>query len=249
MPRIDAIIAHNLGLSRKQVVRLLRAGRVCDEGGARLDDPRERLSPSELPRAIALDGQRVILYHHYDLLLHKPLGVVTALRDLRHPTAYDLLHDAPLRRDLRAVGRLDKDTSGLLLWTTDGTLLHKLTHPRYAVERQYHVTLSRPWHGRPEELVLDDGHRPRIVALRALERAAVHPGLQPVPDATTFATITVTTGRFHEIRRIFVALGSEVLALCRVRFGRVQLPEDLAPGHWRPVDLHGIFRGLGPSGE
>jgi 16S rRNA pseudouridine516 synthase len=246
MPRLDAIIAHNLGLSRKQVVRLLRAGRICDESGTRLDDPRLRIVPSDLPRTITIDREPVCLYERYDLILHKPLGVVTALRDDRHPTAYGLLDEAPLRRDLRAVGRLDKDTTGLLLWTTDGTLLHRLTHPRYAVPRVYHVALAGPWDRVPENLVLEDGHRPRIEELLPQPRERMHPGLQAPEDASVFATITVTTGRFHEVRRIFAALRTEVLALCRVRYGTVALPEDLAPGQWRAMDLHAVFRGMHP---
>jgi 16S rRNA pseudouridine516 synthase len=247
MPRLDALIAHNVGLSRKQVTRLFRAGRVRDEAGGRLDDPRLRITPSELPRTIILDERPVRLHERFDLLLHKPLGVVTALRDARHPTAYDLLEDAPLHRDLRAVGRLDKETSGLLLWTTDGTLLHRLTHPRYAVPRQYHVALPCPWDPVPEDLVLDDGHRPRIEELNTIEVEDVHPGLRSPEAASIFATITVTTGRFHEVRRIFAALGSEVLALCRVRYGPVELPHDLDPGHWRPADLHEVFKGMHPT--
>ena len=247
MPRLDAIIAHNLGLSRKQVVRLLRAGRVSDEAGARLDDPRLRVTPSELPRTISIDGEPVCLFERYDLVLHKPLGVVTALRDERHPTAYDLVQDAPLARDLRAVGRLDKETSGLLLWTTDGTLLHRLTHPRYAVPRTYHAALSGPWIPPPDDLVLDDGHRPRIEVLLPLSAEHIHPALHRPEPATVFATITVTTGRFHEVRRIFAALQTEVLALCRVQYGPVVLPQDLEPGEWRAFDLHAAFHGMHPK--
>jgi 16S rRNA pseudouridine516 synthase len=247
VPRLDALLAHNLGLSRKQVVRLLRAGRVRDDGGARLDDPRLRITPSELPRTVTLDDRPVCLHERYDLMQHKPLGVVTALRDARHPTAYALLDDAPLHRDLRAVGRLDKETSGLLLWTTDGTLLHRMTHPRYAVPRQYHAALPHPWQDPPGDLVLDDGHRPRIEALQPLPPDEVHPGLRRPEEATVFATITVTTGRFHEVRRIFAALGTQVLALCRVRYGPVALPEELTAGAWQATDLHALFRGMHPS--
>lgn len=247
MPRLDALIARNLGLSRRQVTRLFRAGRIREPDGGRVDDAREACRPSDGPRSIALDGQVHVLHHRYSVLLHKPLGVVTAHEDRRHATAYPLLEGAPLFRELRAVGRLDLDTSGLLLWTTDGTLLHRLTHPRYAVPREYHVGLRRDFRDPPPDLCLDDGHRPRIAGLARQPAEAMHPALRRSPDAQVHATITLHSGRFHEVRRIFAALDSHVLDLCRVRYGSLRLPPDLAPGQHRPVDLHAEFRGLHPE--
>lgn len=247
MPRLDALIARNSGLSRKQVTRLFRAGRIADEAGQRLDDPRLALTPSELPRRVLVDEQVVVLRVRYDLMLHKPAGVVTALRDARHRTAAQLVADAPLFRDLRAVGRLDKDTVGLLLWTTDGELLHKLTHPRYALPRTYEAALAGPFAAPQPDLVLDDGHAPSIVELKELEPRALHPATPRPEQATVFATITITTGRFHEVRRIFAALGTQVVGLCRVAYGPLGLPAELEPGQWQEVDLKGTFRGLHPA--
>lgn len=246
MPRLDILIARNLGISRSATARLLRRGSVRDLEGTRLDDGRVQLSPSDLPREVVVDDARVVLHARVELAMHKPVGCVTALRDDRHPTAFAYLEGAPLRDELRAIGRLDRDTSGLLLWTTDGTLLHRLTHPRWGVEREYHVALARPW-ALPEDLVLDDGHRPRLVELRELGPDDTHPALVPVPSATCFATITIGDGKFHEVRRIFAAAGSEVVALCRVRYGSVVLDPQLAAGRWTPVDLRAHFRGLAPQ--
>jgi 16S rRNA pseudouridine516 synthase len=171
------------------------------------------------------------------VLLHKPVGCVTALRDARHPTAHALLAGAPLAAELRPVGRLDLDTSGLLLWTTDGQWLQRLTHPKRAVPRTYQAALARPFHAPPAgtPLVLDDGHRPSIRALGTLERAAAHPALSVPEGAGALATITVEGGAYHEVRRIFAALGSHVLALARVGFGRLSLPPDLPPGAYRLI--------------
>lgn len=246
MPRLDALIARNLGLSRRQVTRLLRAGRIHDPAGERLDDGRVPCPPGEGPRHVVVDGQPHTLHHRVSLCLHKPVGVVTAHEDARHPTAYALLRGAPLFGELRAVGRLDLDTSGLLLWTTDGTLLHRLTHPRYGVPREYHVGLAGEFRDPTPELRLDDGHQPRIAALQRLHESDMHPGLRRSDRARVHATITLTTGRFHEVRRIFVALGTEVIDLCRVRFGVVALPPSLPPGTHEPIDLHAAFHGLSP---
>lgn len=243
MPRLDLLIAHNLGLSRGQVTRACRAGRVQTPEGEPLRDPGLKIAPAALPRTVTFDGQPVTLRVRYHLLQHKPVGVVTALRDDRHPTAYELVRDAPLGRDLRAVGRLDLDTSGLLLWTTEGALLHRLTHPRYAVRRTYQAALSGPWREPPPGLELDDGHRPEILDLRPLAEGEAHPGLH-VPEGTgALASITIASGKFHEVRRIFAALGAEVLGLCRVAFGPLELPRDLPAGEHRELDLHAIFAG------
>lgn len=245
MPRLDLLIAHNLGLSRGVVTRLCRGHRVTTPEGAALTDPGLQVAPSELPRVVHVDARPLTLHVRYHVLQHKPVGVVTALRDDRHATAYELLREAPLHRDLRAVGRLDLETSGLLLWTTEGTLLHKITHPRYAVPRVYQAALSGPWHAPPPDFALEDGHRPEIVALAPLAPADVHPGLH-VPAGATLATISITGGKFHEVRRIFVALGAEVLGLCRVAYGPLELPKDLPAGQHVPVDLHAVFSGLHP---
>lgn len=235
MPRLDALLAHNLGWSRSDVTRALRRGRVATPDGTTLRDGAQAIDPASLPYDLVVDDAPITLVTRMDLLQHKPTGFVTALRDREHRTAFELLADAPLHGDLRAVGRLDVDSTGLLLWTTDGGLLHRLTHPRRAVPRTYHVALAGPWQ---EGVVptLSDGHTPDIVELTAVDREQMHPALV-VPDTTRcFATITITSGRFHEVRRLFVELDTRVLGLCRVRYGSVSLPDDLAAGAWRPLD-------------
>ncbi len=225
---------------------MCRHGRVTAADGQVLRDPANQVAPNDLPRTIYIDGNATVLYLRAHLLQHKPRGVVTALRDDRHPTAYALLEDAPLHRDLRAVGRLDLDTSGLLLWTTEGPLLHRMTHPRYAVPRVYQAALARPWQPVPTGFQLDDGHAPEISELRALADHEVHPGLHVPATSVALATITITGGKFHEVRRIFAALGSEVVGLCRVAFGSVVLPPELPAGAWQAMDLHEIFSGRHP---
>lgn len=246
MPRLDLLIAHNLGFSRGVVTKLCRQGRVSTPGGPALRDPGLQVAPAGLPMAILVDDRPHTLYLRYHLMQHKPLGVVTALRDDRHATAYDLLKSAPLHRDLRAAGRLDLETSGLLLWTTEGPLLHRMTHPRYAVPRVYQAALRGEWRAPPPGFALDDGHVPEISELRPLAREAAHPGLDVPAGATALASITIVGGKFHEVRRIFAGLGSEVLGLCRVAYGPLVLPPDLPAGQYRELDLHSVFAGMHP---
>jgi 16S rRNA pseudouridine516 synthase len=168
-------------------------------------------------------------------MLNKPAGCVTALSDRAHDTAAAYLGYAPLVAELRPVGRLDLDTTGLLLWTTDGAWLHRLTHPRTALPRTYHAALERPFRPLSANLILRDGHRPSVLDLRPLQASDTHPSLLKPASANDFATITIAGGAYHEVRRIFAALGSHVRSLCRVSFGTLELPRDLALAQWRQV--------------
>jgi 16S rRNA pseudouridine516 synthase len=238
MPRLDALLALNLGCSKTKAREALEQGRVRDAGGATLVDPRADVAATALPFAVTFDDAPLSLVADAHVLQHKPVGCVTALADARHPTAYALLESAPLYAELRPVGRLDLDTSGLLLWTSEGTWLQRLTHPKHAVPRTYHAALARPFGAPPAGgLTLDDGHRPTIAGLATISRDEAHPALV-VPAAAApeaFATITIVGGAYHEVRRIFAALGSHVHALCRVSFGRLALPRELPAGGWRAI--------------
>jgi 16S rRNA pseudouridine516 synthase len=236
VPRLDALLALNLGLSKTKARDVLAEGRVLDAAGATLEDPRLDVPTASLPFSVTIDDEPRALVAVCHVLQHKPIGCVTALDDARHPTAYALLEDAPLHAELRPVGRLDLDSSGLLLWTTEGTWLQRLTHPKHAVPRTYHAALARPFGAPPAGFTLDDGHVPTITALATLPRADAHPALATPDDAAVFATITIVGGAYHEVRRIFAALDSHVVALCRVSFGRLALPRDLPSGEWRSID-------------
>jgi 16S rRNA pseudouridine516 synthase len=230
--RLDVLLGRNAGWSRTAARAAIAEGRVRI-GGDVVEAARHEIPESELPFAVALDESELLLYDRVRLALNKPTGCVTALRDLLHPTAYELVKEAPLWSELRPVGRLDLDTSGLLLWTNDGAEIQRLTHPKREVPRTYQAALARPFAKLPPKLVLDDGHEPRVAELELLPPAAAHPSLQVPTEATVLATITVVGGAYHEVRRIFAALGSHVLGLCRVRFGDLELPHDLAPSTYR----------------
>ncbi len=232
--RFDVLLARNTGWSRTAARAAIADGRVR-WAGSTLSDWRRAVAPGDLPLAVELDGAETTLHDDVRLLLNKPLGCVTALRDPRHPTAYALLREAPLWHELRPVGRLDLDTSGLLLWTTDGAEIQRLTHPKRAVPRTYQAALAGPFAPLSGKLVLDDGHEPRVTALETLGRAEAHPSLTVPRETAALAAITIVGGAYHEVRRIFAALGSQVIGLCRVRFGDFALPPDLAPGAFRLV--------------
>jgi len=231
MPRLDQLLARNTPYSRGEVKRLLKLGAIVSPSGAPLDD---WVEPAALPLTVRVIDQDVVLYDSSHVLMNKPVGCVTALRDSQHAVAYDYLDGAALRDELRAVGRLDLDTSGLLLWTTDGHWLQRYTHPKWQVPRTYQAALVQPFVQPPPGFTLDDGHQPHIVEMREIDGSSVHPSLARPDDATLWASITITGGAYHEVRRIFAALGSHVTALCRVSFGNLVLPDDLPPGEHRP---------------
>lgn len=239
MPRLDQLLARNTHYSRGDVKRLLKAGAITTSSGEAADD---WVEPSTLPLTVRVLDEDVVLYDSSHVLLNKPIGCVTALKDRQHAVAYDYLVGAPLLDELRPVGRLDLDTSGLLLWTTDGQVLQRLTHPKRKVPRTYQAALTQPFVQPPADFTLDDGHQPHITALREIDGTAAHPSLARPADAVLYASITITGGAYHEVRRIFAALGSHVAALCRVSFGHLVLPDDLPPGEYRPLRLEDVLR-------
>jgi 16S rRNA pseudouridine516 synthase len=234
--RLDVLLARNAGWSRTAARAVIAEGRVRIAGEV-VEDPRRDLPDRALPLSVTVDDAELPLYDRVSLMLNKPTGCVTALRDPQHPTAYALLRGAPLFGELRPVGRLDLDSSGLLLWSTDGAEIQRLTHPKRAVPRTYQAALARPFAPLPEKLVLDDGHMPNVTTLQPLARELAHASLQIPPETAALAAITIVGGAYHEVRRIFAALGSHVLGLCRVRFGEVELPRDLAPGDYRLLPI------------
>lgn len=222
--RLDKVLG-NLGYgSRKEIKERVRQGRVTVDGTA-ATDPGQAVDPRR--QALAVDGVPVVYKEHLHLLLHKPSGVITATADRRQQTVLDLVPDPLRRRGLHPVGRLDKDTEGLLLLTTDGDLSHRLLAPRWHVEKEYYCRLDGP--AGPADMAafaggmtLDDGEECRPALLR--------PG--PGPDE---ATVVITEGMYHQVKRMFAARGRTVLYLKRLRMGPLALDPALRPGAVREL--------------
>jgi len=215
--RLDRVLAH-LGVgTRKEVGKLIRAGAVRVDGavvrdrGFKLDPQRAR---------IELHGEPLAFARHFHVLLHKPAGAITATRSEHGPTVLDLLPNALWRDDLRPVGRLDKPTEGLLLLTTDGELLHRLTHPRWKVAKVYYAELASALPSDAAQRFAEGllGFAPAALEVLAPQRARV----------------TLREGKHRQVRRMFAALGAPVVYLRRERFGPLAL-EGLAPGEARPL--------------
>jgi 23S rRNA pseudouridine2605 synthase len=223
--RLQKIIAAAGVASRRGAEELLRAGRVSvNDRPAELGE-----SPDRERDVVAVDGKPLRQETHAYWMVNKPRGVLTTVRDTHgRPTVVDLLPDRSLR--LFPVGRLDRDTEGLVLLTNDGELAHVLLHPSFASEREYRVTVAghvaqRTLRRLAAGVSLDDG----VTAPARVQRVAFDPRRQ-----TTSFHLTLIEGRKRQIRRALVALGHPVAALRRVRMGPLRLGR-LAAGEARPL--------------
>ncbi len=220
----------NLGYgSRSQVERHLRSGAVTDLHG-------KPLGPRDFPPhgEILFKGEPLDPPAPLTLIFHKPDGY-TCSTDDPGDTIYDLL---PARFALRnpilsPVGRLDKETTGLLLMTDDGQLLHRLISPKHHVPKVYHVTLDRPLEG-PEGELFSSG----ALVLRGEDKPLLPAKLEVLGEKE--ALLTLEEGKYHQVRRMFAAAGNHVVALKRIRIGDLGLPEDLAEGEWKILSAEQI---------
>jgi 16S rRNA pseudouridine516 synthase len=227
MPRIDHLLARLGYGSRREVQGWVRSGRVA-VGGTPATDPGSHVDPG----AVRVDGQP--LDHPEDLLilLHKPLGRVCSHDSGEGPNVYGLLPERWRRRNppVTSVGRLDKETSGLLLLTDRSALVHRLTSPRHAVPKVYRATLDRDPPAGTEE-VFKSGQ----CLLPGDERPCAPATLRRTGPRQ--AELILSEGRYHQVRRMFASQGCVVEALHRTRIGDLDLG-TLAPGQWRelPID-------------
>ena len=238
MARLDRLLA-NLGYgSRKDVQALVASGKVVLDGKVMKDAGARIPVDATLPERMTIRGAAVDPPAPLVLIMHKPLGVVCSHKE-DGEKIYDLLPRRWRLRDpgLSTVGRLDKDTSGLILITDDGDFLHRVISPKRHVPKTYLTTLDRPLAGTEGEvfaagtLMLDGEEKPLLPAQ-----------LDVVDDKT--ARLTITEGRYHQVRRMFAAVGNHVVGLHRERIGGHVLPADLEPGQHRILsaeEAEGVF--------
>lgn len=222
MERIDKLLASTGRWSRREVKQLCREGRVTADG---------TVMPSgdaKVPEgtALAVDGLPVDARSTVWLMLHKPAGLLSATEDPRQPTVLSLLPEEYRRRGLFPVGRLDRDTEGLLLLTDDGALAHRLLSPKKHVDKVYYVEVDGVLDGGDTSvfasgMVLADG----LECLPALLR----------PLGGSCGEITLHEGKYHQIKRMLAARGKPVTYLKRIAFGPLVLDAALEKGQWRPL--------------
>ena len=221
MERLDKIISATGKKSRREVREMVRQGRVLVDGKPA---PAADMKVDPQTAVILLDGEPLGYEKFTYVMLHKPAGVLTATEDRRQETVLDLLPPELRRRALSPVGRLDKDTEGLLLLTNDGQLAHRLLSPKSHVDKVYYARVDG---------ALEPGDIAAFAAGMTLRDGfeCLPAGLEIL--SPTEALVTLREGKFHQVKRMLAARGKPVLYLKRLSMGRLRLDPALAPGAWR----------------
>ena len=223
MIRLDKYLADAAGLTRSEAARMIRSGMAAVNGSV-IRRPEQKFD--ENTAAVTLNGTPCSYRRFWYYLLDKPTGLITASRDGRQETVLDLFPPEIRKRGIAPVGRLDKDTSGLLLLTNDGEFAHRVISPRYAVPKVYHATVEQPLEPMDPErfqsgLILADGTKCLPAELEILgERDCL---------------VTVQEGKYHQVRRMLAAVGKPVVTLRRLSVGPLQV--EPGPGIGRSRDL------------
>lgn len=219
--RLDKFLADSGRWSRREAKELLRKGRVRVDGAAEKSAERKvRPGVSE----VTVDGAAVSWAAHRYLMLNKPAGVLTATEDRRQKTVMDLL--PPEYAGLFPVGRLDKDTEGMLILTDDGALAHRLLSPKSHVDKVYLAEIDGE---------VDDGDRAAFAAGMTLAggERCLPAGLESLGEGRCL--VTLREGKFHQVKRMLAARGKPVVRLKRLSMGTLKLDGSLAPGEFRPL--------------
>jgi len=223
--RLDKYLSDMGAGTRSELKKEIRkSGAVVD--GTIVKDPGFSVSESS---AVVFRGSEVAYEEYVYYMLNKPAGIISASEDGREETVVDLISE-PKRRDLFPVGRLDRDTEGLLLITNDGALSHRLLSPKHHVDKVYYVKVSGILTENDAELFRDG-----LVLTDGLECLPAELEILSVSDDdyVSEAEITIREGKFHQVKRMFASIGSEVIYLKRLSMGPISLDPDLAPGEYR----------------
>lgn len=220
--RLDKYVCSCTGLTRSQAGKWLRQG-LLQVNGQVVKQASFALSSTD---QVTVDGEPLLPVGLRYLIMHKPAGYVCTHDDPRHPAVFSLLME-PFAERIHSVGRLDVDTTGLLLLTDDGKWSHRLSSPRHHVPKTYRVWTAEP--------IRED------TAARFAEGVVLHDDPQPTAAAQLQqvapqeALLTIHEGRYHQVKRMFAAVGNHVLQLHREQIGGLTLPADLAVGDYRAL--------------
>ncbi|OPF52102.1 16S rRNA pseudouridine(516) synthase [Clostridium baratii] len=227
MQRLDKIIS-NLGYgSRKEIKSIARKG-LIEVDGVIVKDSSMNVDPEK--SVIKINGEEIFYREYIYLMMNKPDGVISATHDNRDETVIDLLEIDHQAFDPFPVGRLDKDTVGLLLLTNDGELNHRLISPKWKVDKVYYAKIDKKVTEKDVEafkkgITLDDGYVCKEAKLEILNAS----------DEGSEINLTIQEGKFHQVKRMFEAVDKKVVYLKRIEFGGLSLDEDLEEGEYREL--------------
>ncbi len=221
--RLDKLLTDTGAASRSEARRLIRDGRVavdglvCRQPDAKVEDTVE----------LCLDGEAVSGGRARCLMLHKPAGVLSATEDSEQKTVLDLLPGQMRKQGYFPVGRLDKDTTGLLLLTTDGDLAHRIISPKKQVEKEYLA--------RVDGVLTEEDVRAFAEGISLADGTQCLPAGLELLDGGKTARVILMEGKYHQVKRMLASRGAPVTTLHRERIGALRLDENLAPGEFRSL--------------
>lgn len=223
MERLDKVLSSYFSLSRADTKKLMKK-QCVRVNGSQVKSLDIKVDP--MKDDITVDGKKVVFKKHIYIMMNKPQGVISASDDKSERTVTDLVPDELYREGLFPAGRLDKDTTGFVLLTDDGDFAHRILSPKRHIEKTYHATLERKLtQGDIEHFLsgveLKDGTLCLEARVRMLEG--------------TTAEVIIHEGKYHQVKRMFAALGNKVLSLRRVKMGNLPLDENLGEGECREL--------------
>ncbi len=227
LERLDKVLS-NLGYgTRKEIKSFVKNGLVTIDGSV-IKDNGMKIDPEK--NKIVVNGEEVIYRKYIYLMMNKPDGVVSATFDKYDETVVDLINPEYQIFNPFPVGRLDKDTVGLLILTNDGELNHKLISPKYHVDKKYYAEINKPLDEKDVEafkegIVIDDGYKCMPAKLEIINSS----------EDGAESYVTIQEGKFHQVKRMFQAMEKEVVFLKRVSFGSLVLDENLSEGEYREL--------------
>lgn len=234
MMRLDRFLSETTPLTRNLAKRALKNGEV-ELNGKAIKQAATQIDPES--DGVTWQGEPLALIGLRYVMLHKPLDVECSARRGLYPRVVDLI-DLPKAERLKPVGRLDVDTTGLLLLTDDGQWAHRITSPKHRCAKVYRATLASPLEGpAAQRAVAQVAQGLLLEGEEAPTKPATLNMLSP-----TAAELTLTEGRYHQVKRMFAALGNRVESLHRVSIGALSLDATLAPGEWRELTAEEIAR-------
>ena len=234
--RLDKLLAHEGLGSRKDIRKLLRKYEVL-VNGSRTYDPSTQIDPDT--DTISVDGEEINLHQHVYLMMNKPQHYVCSTKEGDHETVFDLLDDSLrtpyLQEKLHLVGRLDMDTEGLLLFTTDGELTHRLISPKSHISKTYLCGLEHPETAEHQAEIAKEFEEGIEVGPEDNEASfTCQPAQIKWIDERT-AHLTIYEGKYHQVKRMFAAVGNKIVYLKRISMGQLKLDESLALGEYKEL--------------
>jgi len=223
-------ILHSQGFgTRRECRALVRHKQVCVENTMN-DDPDHLFDPTGLSFSVA--GTPWLYQERAYLMLNKPSGYECSQKPRHHLSVYTLLPEPLVLRGVQSVGRLDEDTTGLLLFSDDGQFIHRMASPKWKVNKVYRVGVRHPLDAAQlaalrQGVVLHDEPEP-VAAVACAQLDALH------------LELTLAEGKYHQVKRMLAAVGNRVETLTRIAMGGLALPADLAPGAWRWLDAEAL---------